>query len=105
MGYARRECRLAHGYHMRIRRGATRHKADGRARSSSGSRDGAGGGEQYGEVLGLPRMGPQACELSLEAQAAMDAEATVEALMSTSFAHPTLYEAVGEAFSAVHGLA
>jgi len=31
-------------------------------------------------------------------------EATVETLMHTIHAHPTLYEAVGEAFNAVDGL-
>ena len=40
-----------------------------------------------------------------EAVAAMEAEATVETLMSTIHAHPTIYEAVGEAFNAVYGLA
>jgi dihydrolipoamide dehydrogenase len=40
-----------------------------------------------------------------EAVAAMEAEATVETMMSTIHAHPTLYEALGEAFNAVDGLA
>ena len=35
----------------------------------------------------------------------MEAEATVETMMNTIHAHPTLYEAVGEAFNAVYGLA
>jgi dihydrolipoamide dehydrogenase len=35
----------------------------------------------------------------------MEAEATVDTLMHTIHAHPTLYEAVGEAFNAVYGLA
>jgi dihydrolipoamide dehydrogenase len=35
----------------------------------------------------------------------MEAEATVETMMSTIHAHPTLYETVGEAFNAVYGLA
>ncbi len=34
----------------------------------------------------------------------MEAEATVEVMMQTIHAHPTLYEAVGEAFNAVYGL-
>ena len=37
--------------------------------------------------------------------AAMEAEATVETIMHTIHAHPNLYEAVGEAFNAVYGLA
>jgi dihydrolipoamide dehydrogenase len=35
----------------------------------------------------------------------MEAEATVETMMATIHAHPTLYEAVGEGFNAVYGLA
>ena len=33
-----------------------------------------------------------------------EAEATVDVMMQTIHAHPTLYEAVGEAFNAVYGL-
>ena len=33
------------------------------------------------------------------------AEATVETMMNTIHAHPTLYEAMGEAFNNVYGLA
>ena len=40
-----------------------------------------------------------------EAVTAMEAEATVETMMHTIHAHPTIYEAVGEAFNAVYGLA
>ena len=61
--------------------------------------------ETYGEILGVHIIGPQAYELIGEAVAAMEAEATVETLMSTIHAHPTLYEAMGEAFNAVYGLA
>ncbi|MEO8127422.1 MAG: dihydrolipoyl dehydrogenase, partial [Bryobacteraceae bacterium] len=49
--------------------------------------------------------GPQAFELISEAVAAMEAEATVETMMNTIHAHPTLYEALGEAFNNVYGLA
>jgi len=61
--------------------------------------------EKYGEILGVHIIGPQAFELIAEAVAAMEAEATVETLMSTIHAHPTLYEALGEAFNSVYGLA
>jgi dihydrolipoamide dehydrogenase len=61
--------------------------------------------EQYGEILGAHIIGPQAYELVAEVVAAMESEATVDTLMSTIHAHPTLYEAVGEAFNAVYGLA
>ena len=61
--------------------------------------------ERYGEILGVHIIGPEAFELIAEAVAAMEAEATVETMMQTIHAHPTLYEAVGEAFNAVYGLA
>jgi dihydrolipoamide dehydrogenase len=61
--------------------------------------------ETYGEILGVHIIGPHGYELIAEAVAAMEAEATVETLTHTIHAHPTLYEAVGEAFNAVYGLA
>jgi dihydrolipoamide dehydrogenase len=61
--------------------------------------------EEYGEVLGVHIIGPQAYELIGEGVLAMEAEATVETVMHTIHAHPTIYEAVGEAFNAVYGLA
>ncbi|MBV9505511.1 MAG: dihydrolipoyl dehydrogenase [Acidobacteriia bacterium] len=60
--------------------------------------------EGYGEILGVHIIGPEAFELISEPVAAMNAEATVETMMQTIHAHPTLYEAVGEAFNAVYGL-
>jgi dihydrolipoamide dehydrogenase len=61
--------------------------------------------EKYGEILGVHIIGPQAWELITEGVTAMMAEATVETLMNTVHAHPTLYEAIGEAFNNVYGLA
>jgi dihydrolipoamide dehydrogenase len=61
--------------------------------------------EKYGEILGVHIIGPQAYELISEAVTAMEAEATVETMMHTIHAHPTIYEAVGEAFNNVYGLA
>lgn len=61
--------------------------------------------ETYGEILGVHIIGPQAYELIGEGVLAMEAEATVETLMHTIHAHPTIYEAMGEAFHAVYGLA
>ncbi len=61
--------------------------------------------ETFGEILGVHIIGPEAFELIGEAVAAMNAEATVETMMNTIHAHPTLYEAMGEAFNAVNGLA
>ncbi len=60
---------------------------------------------KYGEILGVHIIGPEAFELIGEAVAAMEAEATVDTLMNTIHAHPTLYEAIGEAFNSVEGLA
>jgi dihydrolipoamide dehydrogenase len=61
--------------------------------------------ETYGEILGVHIIGPEAFELISEAVTAMTAEATIETMMHTIHAHPTLYEAMGEAFNAVDGLA
>ncbi len=61
--------------------------------------------EKYGEILGVHIIGYHAYELIAEGVAAMEAEATVETLRNTIHAHPTLYEAVGEAFQAVYGMA
>jgi dihydrolipoamide dehydrogenase len=61
--------------------------------------------ETYGEILGVHIIGPEAYELIGEAVAAMEAEATVTVMMQAIHAHPTLYEALGEAFNAVYGLA
>lgn len=58
-----------------------------------------------GEILGVHIIGPEAFELISEAVTAMEAEATVESMMATIHAHPTIYEAVGEAFNNVYGLA
>jgi dihydrolipoamide dehydrogenase len=58
----------------------------------------------YGEILGVHIIGPHAYELIAEGVTAMEAEATVETMTATIHAHPTLYEAVGEAFNAVYGL-
>jgi dihydrolipoamide dehydrogenase len=59
---------------------------------------------KYGEILGAHIIGPQGYELIAEVVAAMNAEATVETMMNTIHAHPTIYEAVGEGFQGVYGL-
>jgi dihydrolipoamide dehydrogenase len=59
---------------------------------------------RYGEILGAHIIGPQAYELIGEVVAAMEAEATVDTIANTIHAHPTIYEAVGEAFNGVYGL-
>jgi dihydrolipoamide dehydrogenase len=60
---------------------------------------------QYGEILGVHIIGPSATELIAEAVTAMEAEATVEDLMFTIHAHPTLSEAMLDAFGSVQGMA
>jgi len=60
---------------------------------------------KFGEILGVHIIGPEAFELIGEGVLAMEAEATVETLLHTIHAHPTIYEAVGEAFNAVYGQA
>jgi dihydrolipoamide dehydrogenase len=60
---------------------------------------------KYGEILGVHIIGPHGYELIAEAVTAMEAEATVDTMINTIHAHPTLYEALGEAFNAVYGQA
>jgi dihydrolipoamide dehydrogenase len=61
--------------------------------------------KKYDELLGVHMIGARATELVAEAALALRMEATVEELMRTIHAHPTLSEAVGEAAHAVHGAA
>lgn len=61
--------------------------------------------EKFGEILGVHIIGPAATDIIAEAVAAMESEATVETLMHTIHPHPTVSEAVGEAFNSVYGLA
>jgi dihydrolipoamide dehydrogenase len=94
----------AAGYKVKI--GKFPFAANGKA-SILGSHDGfvkVVADEKHGEILGVHIIGPMAYELVAEAAAAMEAEATVETLMHTVHAHPTLYEALGEAFNAVEGM-
>jgi dihydrolipoamide dehydrogenase len=60
---------------------------------------------KYGEILGVHIIGPQATELIAEAVVAMDLEGTVEELMFTVHAHPTLAESMLDAYGAVEGMA
>ncbi|MEO7189738.1 MAG: dihydrolipoyl dehydrogenase [Vicinamibacterales bacterium] len=61
------------------------------------------GEKQYDQLLGVHVIGPRATELIAEAAVALRLEATVEELVRTMHAHPTLAEAIGEASHAVHG--
>jgi dihydrolipoamide dehydrogenase len=60
---------------------------------------------KYGEILGVHIIGPLATELISEAVTAMELEATVEEMMFTIHAHPTLYESLLDAFSSVENMA
>jgi dihydrolipoamide dehydrogenase len=60
---------------------------------------------KHGEVLGVHIIGPQATELVAEAVVAMQLEATIEELMFTIHAHPTLAEAMLDGFGSVENMA
>ncbi len=60
--------------------------------------------EQYGEVLGVHIIGPLATEIIAEGVAALQLEATLDDMMFTVHAHPTVWEAMGDAFNSVRGL-
>jgi dihydrolipoamide dehydrogenase len=59
---------------------------------------------KYGEILGVHIIGPYATEIIAEAVTALELEATVEEMMFTIHAHPTVAEALLDAFSAVEGM-
>ena len=61
--------------------------------------------KKYDEVLGVHMIGARATELVAEAGVALRLECTVEELIRTIHAHPTMSEAVSEAAHAVHGAA
>jgi dihydrolipoamide dehydrogenase len=60
---------------------------------------------KYGEILGVHILGPQATELIAEAVAVMELEGTVEEMIFTIHAHPTLAESLLDAYGAVEGMA
>ena len=59
---------------------------------------------KYGEILGVHVIGPLATEIIAEPVAAIGLEATLDDMASTIHAHPTVWEAMGDAFNAVRGL-
>jgi dihydrolipoyl dehydrogenase len=61
--------------------------------------------KKYDEILGVHMIGLRATELVAEAAVALRLECTVEELIRTIHAHPTMSEAVGEAAHAAHGAA
>ena len=60
---------------------------------------------KYGEVLGVHIIGPFATEIIAECVTALELEATVEEMMFTIHAHPTVAEALLDGFSSVEGMA
>jgi dihydrolipoamide dehydrogenase len=60
--------------------------------------------EATAEILGVHIIGPFATEVIAESAAALQLEATVDDLMSTVHAHPTVWEAMSDAVAAVRGL-
>ncbi|HYU79212.1 MAG TPA: dihydrolipoyl dehydrogenase [Vicinamibacterales bacterium] len=93
------------GYDVRV--GAFPFKALGRARMA-GETDGfvkIVADKKYDEVLGVHIIGPRATELVAEAVVALRLECTIEELVKTMHAHPTMSEAMGEAAHAVTGAA
>ena len=58
---------------------------------------------KFGEILGVHIIGPLATEIIAEAVTALELEGTVEDLMFTIHAHPTVAEGLLDAFSAVEG--
>ena len=60
--------------------------------------------EKHGEVLGIHIIGPLATEILSEAAAVLHLEGTVDDMMHMIHAHPTVWEAMGDAFASVRGL-
>ncbi len=60
---------------------------------------------RYGELLGVHIIGPHATELIIEGCVALRMESTVEELIHTMHAHPTVSESFHEAAEDVYGMA
>jgi dihydrolipoamide dehydrogenase len=61
--------------------------------------------KKYDEILGVHMIGSRATELVAEATMMLRLECTVEELIRTIHAHPTMAEGIGEAAHATHGAA
>jgi dihydrolipoamide dehydrogenase len=61
--------------------------------------------KKYGEVLGVHAIGPLATEILSEPTAALNLEAMLDDMGTVIHAHPTVWEAMGDAFNSVRGLA
>jgi dihydrolipoamide dehydrogenase len=93
----------ARGYDVKV--GTFPFSALGRARIA-GDTEGfvkVVGEAEYDQLLGVHIIGPRATDLIGEAAAALRLESTVEELIRTIHAHPTMSEAIGEAALDVSG--
>jgi dihydrolipoamide dehydrogenase len=61
--------------------------------------------QKYGEILGVHAIGPLATEILAEPTTALSLEATIDDMAAMIHAHPTVWEAMGDAFNSVRGLA
>ncbi|HXU21838.1 MAG TPA: dihydrolipoyl dehydrogenase [Verrucomicrobiae bacterium] len=59
---------------------------------------------KYGEILGVHAIGPLATEIIAEPVTALGLEATLDDMAAQIHAHPTVWEALGDAFNSVRGL-
>jgi dihydrolipoamide dehydrogenase len=59
---------------------------------------------KYGEILGVHAIGPLATEILAEPTAVLNLEGTIDDMMAMIHAHPTVWEAMGDAFNSVRGL-
>ncbi len=60
--------------------------------------------DKYGEILGVHIIGPYATELIAEAVTAIEGEMTIDEMMFTQHAHPTLSESLLDGFASVKGM-
>ncbi|MHB8639557.1 MAG: dihydrolipoyl dehydrogenase [Candidatus Acidiferrales bacterium] len=60
--------------------------------------------EKYNEVLGVHSIGSLSTEIIAEATTALQLEGTIDDMMAMMHAHPTVWEAMGDAFNSVMGL-
>jgi dihydrolipoamide dehydrogenase len=61
--------------------------------------------KKYGEVLGVHMLGAHVTDMIGEGVTAIKLEATLESMIDTIHAHPTMAEAILEAFEDAHGMA
>lgn len=60
--------------------------------------------EKYNEILGVHSIGSLSTEIIAEATTALQLEGAVDDMMAMIHAHPTVWEAMGDAFNSVMGL-